>query len=58
MTSPRSGLDAIIPFLVLNMSHLLIVTLPFCLSMIFSENRYPPPIKSGAGFFRDHALVR
>jgi hypothetical protein len=24
--------------------------------MIFSENRYPPRIKSGAGFFRDHAL--
>jgi hypothetical protein len=24
--------------------------------MIFSENRYPPRIKSGAGFF-DHALT-
>ena len=23
----------------------------FCLSMIFSENRFPPRIKSGAGFF-------
>jgi len=22
-----------------------------CWSMIFSENRFPPPIKSGAGFF-------
>jgi len=22
-----------------------------CWSMIFSENRYPPRIKSGAGFF-------
>jgi hypothetical protein len=22
-----------------------------CLSMIFSENRFPPRIKSGAGFF-------
>jgi hypothetical protein len=26
-------------------------TLAFCLSMIFSENRFPPRIKSGAGFF-------
>jgi hypothetical protein len=25
--------------------------LAFCLSMIFSENRLPPRIKSGAGFF-------
>jgi len=24
----------------------------FCLSMIFSENRLPPRIESGAGFFR------
>jgi hypothetical protein len=24
--------------------------------MIFSENRYPPRIKCGAGFFPDHAL--
>jgi hypothetical protein len=24
--------------------------------MIFSENRYPPRIKCGAGFFLDHAL--
>jgi hypothetical protein len=23
----------------------------FCLSMIFSENRFPPRIKSGAGLF-------
>ncbi len=23
----------------------------YCWSMIFSENRYPPRIKSGAGFF-------
>jgi hypothetical protein len=23
----------------------------YCWSMIFSENRFPPPIKSGAGFF-------
>ena len=26
--------------------------------MIFSENRCPPRIKCGAGFFRDHALDR
>jgi hypothetical protein len=26
--------------------------LAFCLNMIFSENRFPPRIKSGAGFFR------
>jgi hypothetical protein len=26
--------------------------LAFCFSMIFSENRIPPRIKSGAGFFR------
>src|SRR5437773_4041881 len=26
-------------------------SLTFCLSMIFSENRYPPRIRSGAGFF-------
>jgi hypothetical protein len=26
--------------------------LAFCLSMIFSENRIPPRIKSGASFFR------
>jgi hypothetical protein len=25
--------------------------LAYWLSMIFSENRYPPRIKSGAGFF-------
>jgi hypothetical protein len=25
--------------------------LGFCLSMILSENRFPPRIKSGAGFF-------
>jgi hypothetical protein len=25
--------------------------LAFCLSMIFSENRFPPRIKSEAGFF-------
>jgi hypothetical protein len=26
-------------------------SLTFCRSMIFSENRFPPRIKSGAGFF-------
>jgi hypothetical protein len=25
--------------------------LAFCLSMIFSENRFPPRVKPGAGFF-------
>jgi hypothetical protein len=30
----------------------------YCWSMIFSENRYPPRIKSGAGFFGIMLLVR
>jgi hypothetical protein len=29
--------------------------MPCFLRMIFAENRYPPRIKSGAGFVRDHA---
>src|SRR5882724_12545424 len=28
------------------------LALSFCLSTIFSENRHPPRIKCGAGFFR------
>jgi hypothetical protein len=46
-----SGVDAIISLLVLNMSYLLIAIVAFLSEHDLSENRFPPRIKSGAGFF-------